>query len=68
MSEFKYGAMGAVLVIFGMIGSCQTTNYNIRKAIESGSDPILAACAIRSGVARCSGLMIIEIEKMKETK
>ena len=43
---WKYAVTGFVLIIMGFIGSCQTSNYHIRKAIEAGATPIAARCAL----------------------
>lgn len=43
---WKYAITGFVVVVLSLIGSCQTTNYQIRKSIEAGADLIIASCAL----------------------
>jgi alkylhydroperoxidase/carboxymuconolactone decarboxylase family protein YurZ len=35
----------ALAVIIAIIGSCQSTKYQMRKAIEAGATPLEAKCA-----------------------
>ena len=44
----KYVFTFACVFVMTLSVSCQSTKYQIRKSIESGANPIEAACAIRS--------------------
>ncbi len=57
----KYSIIGAVVLVLAMIGSCQTTNYQIRKMAEAGIHPRVAECAI-SGSCSLSSLEIIQLQ------
>ena len=59
--------IGVVVVALSLVGSCQSTNYQIRKMVEAGAHPALAACAISSEKS-CSALAVIELEKLRGSK
>ena len=56
--------LAVFLTIVAFVGSCQGTNYQVRKMVESGAHPVMAACAISD--KRCSDLTIIELEKLRK--
>lgn len=43
-----FGVVVCVLVTLA-VGSCQSSKYQIRKAIELGADPMEVACAFDNG-------------------
>lgn len=50
----KYGIVGVVVLLMSVIASCQVTNFQIASAIEAGTDPMDAKCALRSdGATAC---------------
>ncbi len=51
MSLYRLIAVLTVLGLVLMVGSCQTTKYQIRKMVDAGADPIVAACAFDIGVS-----------------
>ena len=54
---------GTVLLL-GSIGSCQATNYQIRKAIESGANPLSVSCALTED--QCDILEAAEAESLRD--
>ncbi len=49
LTIFKYIAICFCVVVVSVIGSCQASKYQIRKAIEAGVSPMNAACAFDHG-------------------
>jgi hypothetical protein len=59
----KWVTIGVVTFTVACIGSCQMTNYQIRRAIDSGAGPIAARCAFdSSGTTGCDLVRAAEAE------
>jgi len=63
---WKYAITGILVFIFLMVGSCQTTKYQIRKSIEAGANPLTSMCALsaESPLADCAILAAAEANKL----
>ena len=61
--QIKTLVLGFLAFVTLMAGSCQSTNYQIRKSIEAGAHPNIAKCAIAD--SSCDPLLVIELEKLK---
>ena len=46
---FNNAIIGFLILLVLCVGSCQTTNYHIGKAIENGTHPYAARCAFDVG-------------------
>lgn len=62
----KYAIMGIVALVVVFVGSCQMTNYQIRKMVESGTHPRVAECAVSSSGCYLSETATLELEKLDE--
>lgn len=49
LSIWKTAAVTLCVLIIASVGSCQSSKYQIRKAIEAGATPMEAACAFNHG-------------------
>lgn len=49
LSLWKSVILGICILILCVTGNCQNSKYQLRKMIEAGTDPILAACALGKG-------------------
>lgn len=45
----KWISIAICTIAICLTGSCQNTKYQIRKMVEAGAQPIVAACAIGDG-------------------
>ena len=48
LAVIRYIITGIVAFVAVCAGSCQMTNYQIRKAIDAGAPPLAATCALSS--------------------
>lgn len=46
---WKYLMIACCTVLAMFIGSCQSSKYQLRKAVEAGAMPMEAACAFKMG-------------------
>lgn len=53
LTVWKYVITGFVALVTVLAGSCQMTNYQIRRAIDAGAAPIAARCAFDGENSRC---------------
>jgi len=58
----KYIVIGFVVLVASIMGSCQVTKYHIRAAIDNGTHPYLAECALSD--VTCDRLLILELEQL----
>ena len=66
-SIWKYAISGVLVFIMLLVGSCQATNYHIRKAVEAGAPPISAKCAFSdfANHQQCAVLAAAEADAIK---
>ena len=60
--------VGTVLcvIVISSIGSCQISNYQMRKMVESGATPIQAACAFDISNNRSDPLCSVELLRVAQ--
>ena len=61
----RFAIFGGVAVLFGVLGSCQLTNYQIRRTVEAGAEPFEAACAMTMGTNNDHTCIIIASTKKR---
>lgn len=61
---WKYILIFVCTVIVLSVSSCQSTNYQIRKMVESGVTPMQAACAFQLGNTE-TGVCYVELMRNK---
>jgi hypothetical protein len=61
VTVWKYAAITACVFVVSGIGSCQSSKYQVRKAIEAGATPMEAACAFDHGQVTDGSLCAIEL-------
>ena len=59
----KYISIVVCVLIVSGFSSCQSSRYQIRKAVEAGSSAVEAACAFEMGNSSNEGLCTVEILK-----
>lgn len=62
---WKYVIVGFCVVVLAGIGSCSNYRYQLRKMVEAGSDPVLAACALDQGNSGSSTNCILSIAQQR---
>ncbi len=62
---FKISVIGVCVIVIALIGSCQSSKYQIRKSIEAGYSPMSVACAFDHGNVSDGTLCAIELVKTK---
>lgn len=65
MLTVKWAAIGIVGFTVACVGSCQMTNYQIRRAIDGGAPPLTARCALSSDDSLCEVLEAAEAEAVR---
>ena len=68
LKMWKQIILGFIVFVAMCVGSCQTTNYQVRKMVESGADPIIASCAIQrreSSSQQCTIALTIGAARIK---
>jgi hypothetical protein len=58
----KWITVGVLTFAVACIGSCQLTNYQIRRAIDAGAGPLAARCALSSETTGCDVARAAEAE------
>lgn len=61
LTMIRYIVTGIISFVAICAGSCQMTNYQIRKAIDAGAPPLAATCAL-AGSNVCAVLEAAEAE------
>jgi len=46
LKVFRISLIASIMAFALLLGNCQATKYNIRVAIESGTPPMAAKCAL----------------------
>ncbi len=64
--SFRCFMVCALLLLVTMFGSCQVTNYQIRRSIEAGAAPLTAKCAMSADSGSCAVLEAAEAEAQRQ--
>lgn len=62
---WKCAAIFICIITVSLIGSCQSTKYQIRKGVEAGATPVEMACAYQIGVSS-AGEALCAMELIKD--